>query len=156
MRLFWLSASLIFILDRISKYLILKAQFEKIEILPILNIVKVWNKGIAFGLFSEIGTVGTILLIFVTLAVLIVAYVWAKKIYLQNKEDKLSLISLGMLLGGGLGNLIDRTFFGRVFDFIDLHVKNLHWPVFNVADIAITLALFLLIFGALKIRNVLS
>jgi len=156
MRLFWLSASLIFILDRISKYLILKAQFEKIEILPILNIVKVWNKGIAFGLFSEIGTVGTILLIFVTLAVLIVAYVWAKKIYLQNKEDKLSLISLGMLLGGGLGNLIDRIFFGRVFDFIDLHVKNLHWPVFNVADIAITLALFLLIFRALKIRNVLS
>jgi len=99
MRLFWLSASLIFILDRISKYLILKAQFEKIEILPILNIVKVWNKGIAFGLFSKTGILNTILLIFVTLVVLLIIYVWAKKIYFQNKEDKISLISLGMLLG---------------------------------------------------------
>jgi len=156
MRLFWLSASLIFILDRVSKYLILKAQFEKIEILPILNIVKVWNKGIAFGLFSKTGILNTILLIFVTLVVLLIIYVWAKKIYFQNKDDKISLISLGMLLGGGLGNLIDRIFFGKVFDFIDLHIKNLHWPVFNVADIAITLALFLLIFRTLKIRNVLS
>uniref|UniRef100_A0A7C4JQF8 Uncharacterized protein n=1 Tax=Thermodesulfobacterium geofontis TaxID=1295609 RepID=A0A7C4JQF8_9BACT len=100
MRLFWLSASLIFILDRISKYLILKAQFEKIEILPILNIVKVWNKGIAFGLFSKTGILNTILLIFVTLVVLLIIYAWAKKIYFQNKEDKISLISLGMLLGG--------------------------------------------------------
>uniref|UniRef100_A0A7V4JQ72 Lipoprotein signal peptidase n=1 Tax=Thermodesulfobacterium geofontis TaxID=1295609 RepID=A0A7V4JQ72_9BACT len=156
MRLFWLSASLIFILDRFSKYLILKAQFEKIEILPILNIVKVWNKGIAFGLFSKTGIFSTILLIFVTLVVLLIIYVWAKKIYFQNKKDKISLISLGMLLGGGLGNLIDRIFFGKVFDFIDLHIKNLHWPVFNVADIAVTLALFLLIYKALKIRNVLS
>jgi len=156
MRLFWLSASLIFILDRISKYLILKAQFEKIEILPILNIVKVWNKGIAFGLFSKTGVFSTILLIFVTLVVLSIIYIWAKKIYFQNKKDKISLISLGMLLGGGLGNLIDRIFFGKVLDFIDLHVKNLHWPVFNVADIAITLALFLLIFRTLKVRNVLS
>jgi len=156
MRLFWLSASLIFILDRLSKYLILKAQFEKIEILPILNIVKVWNKGIAFGLFSKTGVFSTILLIFVTLVVLSIIYIWAKKIYFQNKKDKISLISLGMLLGGGLGNLIDRIFFGKVLDFIDLHVKNLHWPVFNVADIAITLALFLLIFRTLKVRNVLS
>jgi signal peptidase II len=61
-----------------------------------------------------------------------------------------------MLLGGGMGNLIDRIFFGKVFDFIDLHIKNLHWPAFNVADIAITLALFLLIFRTLKVRNVLS
>jgi len=156
MRLFWLSASLVFILDRISKYLIFKAQFEKIEIFPILNIVKVWNKGIAFGLFSKTGIFSNILLILVTLVVLLIIYVWAKKIYFQNKEDKISLISLGMLLGGGMGNLIDRIFFGKVFDFIDLHIKNLHWPVFNVADIAITLALFLLIFRTLKIRNVLS
>lgn len=150
MRLFWLSASIVYLLDRITKYLLIKSQFEKIEVLPILNIVKVWNKGIAFGMFSNTGTFTTIILIFVTLIVLLIAYIWAKKIYFRNKKDKISLISLGVLIGGGLGNLTDRIFFGKVFDFIDLHIKNIHWPAFNVADIAITISLFLLIYKTLK------
>lgn len=150
MRLFWLSATIIFLLDRITKYLILKSKFEKIEILPILNIVKVWNKGIAFGMFSKTGSFTTIILIFVTLIVLLIAYIWAKRIYSRNKKDKISLISLGMLIGGGLGNLTDRILFGKVFDFIDLHIKNIHWPAFNVADIAITFSLFLLVYKTLK------
>lgn len=150
MRLFWLSASLTFLLDRITKYLILKAEFNKMEILPILNIVKVWNKGIAFGIFSKTGAKGFIILILITIIVLGISYFWAKKIYSKNKEDKVFLLSLGMLFGGGLGNLTDRVLFGSVLDFIDLHLKDLHWPAFNVSDMAITFSLFLLLYKAFK------
>jgi len=145
MRLFWVSANIIFLLDKITKYLIIKAEFEKVKILSFLNIIKTWNKGIAFGLFSKSGILGNLVLIFITIAILGIVYIWAKKIFSRNREDKISLISLGMLFGGGLGNLTDRIFYGEVFDFIDLHIKNMHWPAFNIADTAITLSLILLI-----------
>ncbi len=151
MRLFWISASIVFLLDRITKYLLLKSDYEKIEILPVLNIIKVWNKGIAFGLFSKSGITGSIILILVTIIILGVAYIWAKKVYYKEKRDKITLFSLGMLFGGGLGNLTDRILFGKVFDFIDLHIKSLHWPAFNVGDIVITFSLFLLIYKNLKL-----
>ncbi|MCD6548080.1 MAG: signal peptidase II, partial [Thermodesulfobacterium sp.] len=98
-----------------------------------------------FGLFSKSGILGNLVLIFITIAILGIVYIWAKKIFSRNREDKISLISLGMLFGGGLGNLTDRIFYGEVFDFIDLHIKNMHWPAFNIADTAITLSLILLI-----------
>lgn len=150
MRSFWLTAGIIFLLDRITKYLILKSEFERIELLPILNVIKVWNKGVAFGIFSKTGATGSLILILITFIVLGVSYIWAKRIYSKNKEDKITLISLGMLFGGGMGNLADRILFGKVLDFIDLHIKTIHWPAFNVADIAITFSLFLLIYKNLK------
>jgi len=148
MRLFWLNTTIIFLLDRITKYLILKAEFEKIKILSILNIVKVWNKGIAFGIFSKPGTF--VILILITAIILVFAYIWAKKISSQTPEDKISLIALGMLFGGGLGNLADRILFGEVLDFLDLHIDSFHWPAFNLADAAITFSLFLLFYKTLK------
>ncbi len=150
MRLFWISASIVFLLDRITKYLLLKFNYEKIVILPVLNIIKVWNKGIAFGLFSKGGNIANLILILITIIVLGVSYIWAKKIYSKEKKDKITLFSLGMLFGGGLGNLTDRILFGKVFDFIDLHIKSFHWATFNVADISITFSLFLLIYKNLN------
>ena len=152
MRLFWVSANIIFLLDQITKYLIIKAEFEKVKVLPFLDIIKTWNKGIAFGLFSKYGLLGNLVLIFITIAILGIVYIWTKKIFSHNQEDKISLISLGMLFGGGLGNLTDRIFYDKVFDFIDFHIKNIHWPAFNIADTAITFSLFLLIYKNFKFK----
>ena len=150
MRLFWLNASIIFLLDRITKYLILKAEFEKIKILPILDIVKVWNRGIAFGIFSKPRTFAILILILITGIVLVFAYIWAKKISSRTPEDKISLTALGMLFGGGMGNFADRILFGEVLDFLDLHINSFHWPAFNLADVAITFSLFLLFYKTFK------
>lgn len=150
MRLFWITANLIFLLDKITKYLLINSDFKKIEILPFLNIVKVWNPGIVFGIHFKLGGFWKLILIFITLLVMGFIYFWAKKIFSENQEDKLSLVSLGMIFGGGLGNLTDRIFYGKVFDFIDLHINNLHWPAFNISDMAITISLFLLIYKSFK------
>ncbi|WP_038058105.1 signal peptidase II [Thermodesulfobacterium hydrogeniphilum] len=153
MRLFWIIANIVFILDKITKFFVIKITYPYKEVLiqicPVLNIVKYWNKGIAFGLFSKSGNLVSWLLIGSTFIILLGSFLWAKNIA-KEKKDNLSLVALGMLFGGGLGNLVDRIVYGAVLDFIDLHIKHYHWPAFNVADIAITFSLILLLYKYLK------
>ncbi|MFN4132250.1 MAG: signal peptidase II, partial [Caldimicrobium sp.] len=122
MKLFFLSATFLFLLDRITKYLALKSPYEVIEILPFLNLVKAWNKGIAFGFFHNSLEVFSLLLLVLTPMILIFLFIFAKN------ADNINRILFGAIFGGGLGNWIDRLSFGAVFDFIDLHIGNLHWP----------------------------
>jgi signal peptidase II len=143
MRNFYLTASLVFILDRLTKHLILLADYHRIELLPFLALVKVWNRGVAFGLFSSADAANLFFALATALALVVV-------LYLSRRADTMAKLGYGLIFGGGLANLVDRVGFGGVLDFIDLHVGGLHWPAFNVADLAITIGVMVLVFAYSK------
>ena len=133
----------IFTIDRISKIYVINLSKNSLDIelyiSKFLNITLVWNEGIAFGLFSAsheyLYNFLTIIISFVTLIILIMSI----------RQDGVQKYFLLIVLGGALGNLYDRIFFKAVPDFIDLHVENFHWFVFNIADIFITFGVIMLI-----------
>ena len=139
--------SLIFLLDRVSKIYILKiAELENavdIYLTPYLNLYLIWNKGVAFGLFSFEGDLAYNL---ISIIVLIISIIIVVMIIKSNGIKKYSLISI---LGGALGNFFDRIYYAAVPDFIDLHFKDFHWFIFNVADIFITIGVICLILDEL-------
>ena len=134
---------LIFLLDRVSKtYVIyLNDKLLGIEILSskFLNIRLIWNEGIAFGLLSFNDKIIYNLLTFIILVIILVIFFMVLKSYGLKKY------SLLMILGGAIGNVYDRIFYGAVPDFIDFHIGNFHWFIFNVADIFITLGVIFMI-----------
>ncbi|MFN3567323.1 MAG: signal peptidase II [Caldimicrobium sp.] len=138
MNKFFLSATLVFLLDRLTKYIAIQSDYLTLEVTSFLNIVKTWNRGIIFGLFHNASDIISIFFLILIPLVLIVLLVIARKADPTNK------ILYGAIFGGGLGNWLDRLFFGAVFDFIDLHIGEFHWPSFNLADLAISIALILL------------
>jgi signal peptidase II len=111
-------------------------------ILPgLLNFTHVRNRGVAFGLFADGGDLGPVVLtILGSAALAVVAFYFWK----AQREDRLLLISLGLILGGAVGNLIDRISAAEVTDFIDFYVGSWHWHTFNVADSAITVGILLM------------
>ncbi len=133
----------IFFVDRTSKtYVINLAEGQDnldLYINPFLNIILVWNTGIAFGLLSFdsnlVYNAITILILFINLFIF----------YLIIKSEKFVLFSLILVLGGSLGNLYDRLYYSAVPDFIDLNYNGYHWFIFNIADIFITLGIISLI-----------
>ena len=133
----------IFFLDRISKkYIIYLSDINlnsELFISKFLNINLIWNKGIAFGLFSfDERNFYNFLTIFIAIIIIII-------LYMVIKSNGLKKYSLLMISGGALGNLYDRVVFFAVPDFIDLHFGNFHWFTFNVADIFITLGVIFMI-----------
>ena len=134
---------LIFLFDRISKiyviYLDKKFSGSEIYSSKFLNIELYWNTGIAFGLFSFSENYLYNLLTFVIVIVIIIVIFM---IFISKDFKKYPLL---MILGGALGNLVDRIFFKAVPDFIDFHIQNLHWFIFNVADIFISLGIIFMI-----------
>ena len=133
----------IFTLDRISKiYVInLSKNSSVIELFSskFLNITLIWNEGIAFGIFSTIHGFWYNLL---TIAIVLIAIVI---LIMSIRQDGAQKYFLLIVFGGALGNLYDRIFFKAVPDFIDLHVGDFHWFIFNIADIFITFGLIMLI-----------
>jgi len=134
---------LIFSLDRLSKiyviYLKNKGLDSEIFSSKFLNIILIWNEGIAFGLLSfNESFFYNILTIIILVIVLVIFYMAIKSVGLKK-------YSLLMVLGGALGNLFDRILYKAVPDFIDLHFGNFHWFIFNIADIFITVGVFFLI-----------
>ena len=144
-----LTIIIIFSLDRISKFYVISESEKNLSYdlfeSKYLNINLVWNEGIAFGLLSfekdHFYNILTILILIVVILILLMIF----------KSEGLKKYSLMMILGGALGNLYDRIFFGAVPDFIDFHVGNFHWFIFNVSDIFITLGVSFLI--ALELVN---
>ena len=130
-------AILIVILDQFTKFLI-KNNLQSNESIPIIknifHLTYVANTGSAFGLFKGMN----LFFILFSIIVIFVIFYYLKQI---KKKDRLMLFSLGLLLGGTIGNLIDRIAYGSVIDFIDFRV----WPVFNIADSAVTISVILLI-----------
>ena len=134
---------LIFFLDRISKiYVIfLDKKFLGSEIFSskFLNIQLFWNEGIAFGLFSlKQGKLYNFLTIIIMILIILI-------LYLVFKSNGIKKYSLLLIFGGAIGNLYDRIFYNAVPDFIDLHIGNFHWFIFNVADIFITIGVIFMI-----------
>ena len=134
---------LIFLLDRVSKtyviYLNDKLLGSEIFKSKFLNINLIWNEGIAFGLLSFNEKIFYNLLTFIILIIILIIFFMVLKSYGQKK------FSLLMILGGAIGNAYDRIFYGAVPDFIDFHIGNFHWFIFNVADIFITLGVIFMI-----------
>ena len=96
------------------------------------NLVEAWNSGVSFSMFDDGGMFGSVLLSVFALGVIAFLLFWLKK-----EQNRLIQISLGMIIGGALGNVVDRIRFGAVYDFLDFHYQTWHWPAFNVADICI-------------------
>ena len=136
-------ASTIFILDRLSKYFILELSNAddsfNIPITSFFNLNLVWNSGIAFGLFSFneqfYYNIITLIIILITFVILFFAI----------KSDGVERIGFSMIFGGSLGNIFDRLYYTAVVDFIDFHINNIHWFIFNIADIFICLGVMMLI-----------
>jgi len=134
---------IIFLLDRISKIYVINLSKNSFDIelfsSKFLNITLIWNEGIAFGLFSASHenwyNFLTIIIVFTALIILIMSI----------KQHGVQRYLLLIVFGGALGNLYDRIFFKAVPDFIDLHVGNFHWFIFNIADIFITFGVIMLI-----------
>ena len=141
--------SLIFILDRVSKIIVININgnnfSNEIFSSKFLNIHLIWNKGIAFGLFSFDEN---LLYNFVTFLIIFICIIL---FFMILSSIGLKRYFLLMVFGGALGNLYDRIYFRAVPDFMDLHIENLHWFAFNIADIFITLE-----FLCLYVRNFFS
>ena len=143
--------SLIFAIDRVSKSIILHlskitGEFE-MTLTSYLNLSLIWNRGIAFGLFSFETNLYYNLISFLIGAIILLIIVISKK---SKGVEKISFL---MIIGGALGNLFDRIYYSAVPDFIDFHFKDFHWFVFNIADIFITLGVICLIFDEIFANN---
>ena len=135
--------SLIYFLDRLSKIYVIQLDKNNLgsDIFnsTYLNIVLIWNKGIAFGLLSFNESY------LYSIISLIIALIIIVLIIMSLKSQGFKRYSLLMIVGGALGNLHDRIFFNAVPDFIDFHIGNFHWFIFNVSDIFITLGVISMI-----------
>lgn len=151
LRYLWI-AVVVFIVDQLSKFVATDylSGHGAINLAPFLNLVLVHNTGAAFGFLSSAG--GWQNAFFIIVAVAACAFIlWMS--WRLNNEDKLLATGLMLVLGGALGNLIDRLVHGYVIDFIDVYYQVWHWPAFNVADSAITIGAGLLILDALGARK---
>lgn len=112
----------------------------QIPVLPFFNIVMVWNRGISFGLFNNHADYGPLLLGLLSVAIVIVFSVW-----LQRSQSRFQSFAIAMVIGGAIGNVMDRIRFGAVVDFLDFHAFGVHFPAFNISDSCICVGVFLLI-----------
>ena len=140
----WLAAAAAIVAaDQLVKWLV-AASFrygELREVTGFFNLVLVYNKGAAFSFLADApGWQGPLLVAFAALAAVVVSF-----LILRNPQKKLFCAGLALILGGAVGNVIDRLRFGHVVDFLDFHAFGWHWPAFNVADSAITTGAVLLI-----------
>ena len=153
-RNFLINFSLIFIIfsfDRISKiyviYLDKKLFGSEIFSSKFLNINLIWNEGIAFGLFSFNEKIFYNILTILILIIIFIIFIMA------IKSDGFKKYTFLMILGGALGNVFDRLYYKAVPDFIDFHIGNFHWFIFNVADIFITIGIFFMVVIELFNKN---
>lgn len=131
----------VFLLDIITKNLAERLFTAPVKVFPFLEFYLIFNKGVAFGLLSELPD-------FIRLPLLVITPVIALVItflYAVYSGDKITVISMGLIAGGALGNLYDRVYIGMVRDFIHLHIGEYYWPAFNLADASISTGIALLL-----------
>jgi signal peptidase II len=148
----WLGlAAAVLVFDQVTKYVITRnlALHEMIEVAPFFNLVLVYNRGAAFSLLSDAAGWQRELFIAIALA----ASIWIAWLLRKYAAQTLFCLALSLILGGALGNVIDRLLYGAVVDFLDFHAFGYHWPAFNVADSAISCGAVLLIWDALRAKG---
>lgn len=146
-RLGLLVAALVWAVDRLSKHLLKDHLMESgtVEVIPgLFNLVVVWNRGVSFGMLGGEGAVPPWALSLVAVAITIALFLWLRRVVLRW-----SAIAIGLVIGGAVGNVVDRALWGAVFDFADFYVGRWHWPAFNVADSAIVLGVAALLVESL-------
>ena len=154
-------AAIIIVLDQITKWWVVERVMRpegmmdtpfyspvRIEVLPFFDLVMAWNRGVSFGIFNNGGQWNAIILSVLSVAIAIGLVLWMRK-----STSELVTLALGGIIGGALGNVIDRVRWGAVADFLDVHVMGYHWPAFNVADSAISVGAVLLVLDALFAKS---
>jgi len=148
-RLGFLVALVVFLADQLAKWIVtgplaLNRLGDQLVLLPIFNLTYTENQGISLGLLNATNPVGRWMLVAVTAAIAVGVAVW-----IGREKHRLDQAALGMVLGGALGNILDRTRFGYVVDFADLHFGDFRpFLVFNVGDAAISIAVVILLLRA--------
>ena len=155
MRAGWAVAATVLVIDQASKWWVVERLMQPPAILPVtpfFNLVMGWNRGISFGLFDGASSWNAEILSMIALAIVVLLLVWLGRV-----EKPLEAWAIGLIVGGALGNVVDRVRYGAVADFLDFHVAGYHWPAFNAADAGITVgAAFLVadsLFGGNKRRK---
>lgn len=124
------------VLDQVSKWWIIHVydlpERGRVAVTPFFDLVMLWNPGISYGLFAQQTDMGRYVLIAFAVIVSLVLIVW-----IARTSNRLLAIALGLIVGGAIGNAIDRAVYGAVADFVSLHAYGFYWYVFNVADAAI-------------------
>jgi signal peptidase II len=144
----WLPVSLlVLVLDQASKLLAdaMLELYQPVVLIPYLAITKAYNTGAAFSFLADASGWQRWFFIGLTVVVSVVLLVWMRR--LKEHEGRVAL-ALSLILGGAIGNLVDRVLYGHVIDFIDIYYGSWHWPAFNVADSAITIGAGLLLLDA--------
>ena len=145
---FLITSLSIFFIDFLSKYFLLNffnlENKGKIFVVPFMDFVLVHNPGISFGLFGSGGEIQRAILIILSLLIIFYLIYW-----IRNSNSNLISYGICLIIGGALGNMVDRILYGKVIDFISLHVYDYYWYVFNIADISIVSGgIFILIYSA--------
>lgn len=140
---------LVIILDQVSKiaaeqYLVFH---QPLPLMPLFNFTLVYNEGAAFSFLSDAGGWQRWFFILLSLSISVILVFWLRKL---KPQQKLQTASIALILGGAIGNLIDRSLYGHVIDFIDVYYDIHHWPAFNIADSAIFVGALLLIIDSFK------
>jgi signal peptidase II len=147
-------ALVVFVLDQLAKWMVtgplhLNQLGDQLVLLPIFNLTYTQNEGISLGMLNATNPIGRWLLVAVTSAIAIGVAVW-----IGREKNRIDQAALGMVLGGALGNILDRTRFGYVVDFADLHFGTFRpFLVFNVGDAAISVAVVILLLRAFLTRK---
>ena len=141
-------AAAAFLIDQAHKWWMLEvfgiAERGLVTVTPFLDLVLLWNKGISYGLFPQDSRAGQLVLLAVSLIIVVVLLVW-----LARATQVLIAVAVGLVIGGALGNALDRIVHGAVADFFSFHAFGFHWYVFNLADVAIVAGVALLLYDSL-------
>ena len=137
--------------DQASKWLLQDMLLKQptIEVIPgFFNLVMVWNQGISFGMLGGAGALPPWILSLIAVAICIVLFFW-----LRAARSRWTAWAIGLVIGGAIGNVVDRARWGAVFDFADFYIGRWHWPAFNVADAAICVGVALMVLDGLFARK---
>ncbi len=149
----WLALALALVVaDQLTKAWVLAAltPYEPVAVTPFFNLVLVHNTGAAFSLLADAGGWQRWFFVVLTLTIAAIVAVW---LWRSARAQRATPLALALVLGGAIGNLIDRLRFGHVIDFLDFHAAGWHWPAFNLADSAISCGAVLLVVLALAGRE---
>ena len=140
-------AALVAVVDQVSKWWILDQVMVPPRVIPVtgfFNLVLGWNRGVSFGLFNSDSPYNALVFAFLAMVIIGVLMVW-----LWRSTDRPTRVAIGLIVGGAVGNVIDRLQFGAVVDFLDFHAFGQHWPAFNVADSGIVVGAVVLVASSL-------
>ena len=147
------TAAVVAILDQLSKAAVLaffgwRVPGDRETVTPFFNLALTYNRGISFGLFNGGAGLNAVFFSLAAAAIIVVLVFWLSRV-----SSPFLAIAIGLIIGGAVGNVIDRIRLGAVVDFLDFHVGYLHWPAFNLADSAICIGVAAMLLDGLLLRR---